>query len=447
MGSKTIPTVIGVIFLIVGVAAGVLLVQQRQIFRLGAAGGVAPLEVQVSNVTDTSFTVTWYTDKDAIGQISWGANSQLGKTARPEDASAKKIHSVSVRGLSPGTNYYFVVNSGGQDFDDNGIAWEVKTSPTLSSPPASIIISGTVVGPGGAPAASALVYASTSDSLTVSTLTSSDGKWVLPISTARNKLASGYAKLDEKSTININVQAGSRGVATAQAYYPNANPLPVITLGQAHDFRDTANVTFSNPSAQLSLPEDTDKTSRFTVDGQAQTTGEAVTLDSVIEGEVVYTTKPEFFGSGDPGLEFNITVESDPVTDSIVVPSNGVWKWSPPVDLEPGEHTVTITWRDALGVLQKLTQTFEVLAAEEEPSFESTPSGETPTPAPSATPTPTPTPSATVSATPRPTDRVSIPSTDSGIPVAGSLTPTLLLSSMGIGLLLIGFYVSLKVSK
>jgi hypothetical protein len=115
-----------------------------------------------------------------------------------------------------------------------------------------------------------------------------------------------------------------------------------------------------------------------------------------------------------------ITVESvNPITDEVTIPKTETWTWSPPAGLDPGNHTVTITWRDTQGILRTLTKSF-VVSASEGPAFVSTPSA---TLEPETTSTPTP----IETETPVPTD---IPT-----PVSGDLTPTLLLFMMGIGVI------------
>jgi len=70
---------------------------------------------------------------------------------------------------------------------------------------------------------------------------------------------------------------------------------------------------------------------------------------------------------------------------------------------------------------------------------------------PSTTPTPTPTvtpiPTVAPTVTPVPTQRVSIPATDTPIPVSGSLTPTIALSIMGIGLVMASIVVTVHETR
>lgn len=454
--------------LVLGLAAGVMLIGQEQVFRLGASADSVPQDVRISNITDTSFTVSWTTAKDVIGYVSWGQSSSLGQLARPVDTSTKRVHFVTVKDLTPSTNHFFVINSGGSEHDNNGVPWAVQTGPTLSASTSTTLASGRVLNANNTPASNVLVYLNGGAFSQLSTTTSPNGTWTIPLSTARTKTLTSYSTLTQDSVVEVFVQ-GVGSVSTSQALISQMNPLPDMILGQTYDFRNsTINASTGLPEANVNLPESEDTESiggpgGLDVSGEAETEAfSSVTINSIDEpNEVIFTTLPEFFGDGPPGTELVITVESDPITEEVNVSSSGTWRWSPPEDLDEGEHKITVKWFDSQGVLRSLTRTFVVQAAEGEPSFVSTPSGSTATPSPTSSPKPSPTPTksptpsptavvtATPSATPTPTlsptatpTRASIPSTESGMPVAGSLTPTLLLGSIGLLLFISGIVIS-----
>src|SRR3989344_6126832 len=319
MNRKKIPTLIGVVFLVAGVVAGVLLVQQREIFRLGASGEDSPKDVRVSNITDNAFTISWTTGRKAVGYVEWGETQSLGQLARQEDSSLKYIHSVTFRQLTPSTNYFFVVNSGGKVFNNGGVPWSVQTGPTLPVPQESLLISGTILTNTGSPAANILVYVTTGGTSQLSTTTSSNGSWIIPISSARTNTLSSYANIDPDATIlDIFAQGGADGVATAKTYVKNANPAADITLGQSYDFRDqTLNTGSTVSQASVDLPEipsTTPSSGAFEIqEGESsQTSGLAVSLESIQDdGEIIFTDSPEFSGSGPANQEITITVESE----------------------------------------------------------------------------------------------------------------------------------------
>lgn len=463
LSKSRIPSILGVIVLVIGLAAGVFLIGQEQVFRLGAAGSTAPQDVRISNVTDDSFTVSWFTEKDTVGFVSWGKSASLGELARQIEGSPKKIHSVTLENLSSGSNYYFVINSAGADFDNNGVPWSVSTGPALGSPPGTQLASGAVLKTDGTPAGNVLVYINSGTLAQMSTVTSANGTWTIPLSQARTKTQSAYASFEQNSVLDIFVQAA--GVTSAaQVTALSANPVPNIILGLTHDFRNESGSNVNLPEADVNLPEESTPSGPGALDISGEASAEVeevVTLEDLDPGETIFTASPEFFGEGPTGETITITIESEPVTREVRIGSSGTWRFTPPTTLPDGAHTITITWTDAQGFLRSLTREFTVLAQEGEPSFESTPSGATATPTPTITPTPTPTktaspkPTATPTASPSPTPsptltptpvptRVSIPSTESGIPTAGSLTPTLLLATIGLALFLSGIVISIR---
>lgn len=470
-----IPSIIGLVILVFGMAAGVFLVSRDQVFRLGATGDVGPQDLRISNVGDNSFTVSWITDRETIGYVNWGQTASLGNTESTDLQNRKRVHSVTISGLSPTTTYYFTINSAGKDFDNNAIPWTVTTGPQLQSPVGSMLISGTVVTDKGTPAQNVLVYVNSGGMAQLSTLTSENGSWTIPLSSARDRSLASYANIDPSRTVlDIFVQGGATGVSTAQIHPEQANPAPNIILGESHDFRSESSTDAALPEARIDLPEgepedDTDFEGFDLSSETPENTDEVVTLESIKEeGEVVFTESPEFFGEGPAGATVTITVESDPVTDTVTVGNNGLWRWSPPSNLPDGVHRVTISWRDAQGFLRTLTRSFVVQASEGEPSFQATPSGSTastptpsptpvptptPTPKPISTPTPTaiPTPRPTVSASPTPSPKPTAspiakntPTPKPQLPEAGSTAATLVLVGVGLALLFSGIVISRK---
>jgi len=456
-----IPTLIAIVLLVVGVAAGVFLVNQRQLFGIGADPDVSPQDIRVTNVDDTSFAVSWITDRATIGYLEWGENKDTTQTQSEGVNEESTVHYITLRNLKPSTTYSFKINSNGSRFDNSGIPWQIQTGPKLLPSTNTSVMSGKILTDIGTPASGVLVYLSAGGVAPISTQTSANGTWVIPLSIARNSTLTDHASLtSDKTLLEVFVQGGSLGIATAQTYQTTANPAPDITLGESYDFRNTTVTTSSdNPEANINLPGGTVEptttpvatsggVNRFVVNDDTKTTVTAsdVTLESIDNGEVIFTDLPEFFGEGPSGSQITITVESDnPYSDQFYTDSTGDWRWSPPSGLEEGEHTVTINWVDSDGILRTLVRTFTVEASSDEPAFESTPSGSTATPSPTPSPTPKPTkspsPSPTVTASPTsspsPTPTPTKSPTPAPLPDAGIGTPTLIGISAGI-LLVVG---------
>lgn len=434
-----IPTILGIIILLIGTFAGVFLLRNAQVFRIGASANAAPKDIRVSNITDTSATISWTTDAQTSDFIAWGpSQGNLGGIVQ-EDSNNQKyfVHSIAITGLSASTNYYYKINSDGSDFDNNGIPWQFTTGASLSLNKNSILLSGSVINASGKPESKALVYATVNGYL-LSTLTSATGNYVFQLGSTRTPDLANYAQIDMGSTlIQISVTAPPDGVASAQIFPQSGNPVPAIVIGQVYDFRSSpANSSGQSPDANLNLPQNASQSSKFNVSVPSGTPAPtSVILESLQEGETITTTKPQFFGKGPPGENITITVHSQtPITANVQVPQNSEsWSYTVPTDLSPGSHTITVSWIDASGITRFFTRDF-VVQAGEAPAFTASQSGNlaspTPTASGSATPlslTPTLTPSPTASATAMP------------VPVTGDLTPTLILFMMGLAVIAFSF--------
>jgi hypothetical protein len=331
---------------------------------------------------------------------------------------------VNLSGLEPNTSYDYKINSNGKPFDNNGVAWKASTLAGDFTDGVLSRVSGSVLTATGQPVNSAIVYITTQGNL-FSTITSDSGNFVIQLPGNNNA----------DTLLEASVHAGPQGVASAQVYLKAANPIPPMILGNTNDFRSvTPGQEGAAPKASLNLPEDQNQQSKFTIpDSGTPEPATVVTLESIDNGELVTSEQPEFFGDGPSGTTLTITVESEnPITDSVDVGGNGTWKWSPPEGLAPGTHKVTITWKDISGITRSLTRSF-VVQAGEAPAFEASGSAQTATPSPKASATASPKATSTAKSSPTATASAST------IPETGSLTPTILLSIMGLLVIVFSF--------
>ena len=444
-----------------GVFAGVILLKNAQVFKIGASPTITPKDVRVGSVSDSSATVSWVTDDQTTAFINYGAGQDTEMIAY-ETVDDQKFftHSVTITGLSPETNYYFKINSNGTTYDNNGVAWQFSTGKSLPMSQVSIPISGSVITASGQSEKRAIVYV-TVNGYVVSTLTSDSGIFVLQLGSVRTTDLFSYAEIDPaKTLLEISVTTEKGETATAKIFPQSANPIPPLIIGQDQDFRNLQPTGVGqNPDANLDLPETATIESKLDVTGSKASPSKTVTLDSLNDGEVVTSDKPEFFGNGPTGNKITITVHSDTtVTGTTTVSSKGSWSWSPPTNLSEGTHTITVSWVDTSGITRTLTRSF-VVQAGELPAFVATPTATptlrplstkspTPTPIPTKSPIPTASPVAVLTKSPSPTPKATrTPTgTPAALPQSGSLTPTVLLFMMGLGILTFSFY-TWKTSK
>ena len=411
----TIPTILGILVTIGGLIAGVFLLNAPLRSLVGASPEETPTEVKITNTGDTSFVVSWVTAKSTSGYIQYG-EGEKPELVVSDDRDQEKgeigiyfTHLVTVRGLKVATNYGFRIGSGKGLYDQGGQLYKVTTGITLRNPPRADVAYGQVVTSSGDPVDGALVYLAMPGTVPQAAITKPSGSWVIPISTARTIDLTSFAAYDPSGgRVDILVQAGSLGTSNVTTTIANTKPVPQITLGQ------TGNLAGQEPAA--------------TPAAGSKLTGETLVILTPKSGERVNSSQPEIMGKAPAGAEVTIVINSTTeISQTVTADENGDWSYSVPSDLEPGTHTITIT---ALvdGVKKTVQKSFVVEAA-----------GVSNAPAKIATP------AATLKPTPKPTPRVAYPSTESGTPESGNLTPTLILLILGGALVLTGAFAYRKV--
>ena len=406
--TKRIPTVVGLLILVGGLIAGVVLVNNRQGLGTKAGPTSSPKNVKITNLATNTYSISWTTDTPVTGFVKYSENP--GKITTPAgdirdqvsgSAQSYTNHYVSVTGLKADTTYYFVIGSGPQTYNDDGKPFQVRTGPQVIPPPEDVI-TGKVVSASNDPVNGAIIYIDIEGGQSLSTVSKTDGTWRLNLASARTKDGQVLTYDKDKTLLSIFVQGGANGSATAITNTSKDNPVPDIVLGK--------NQSFIEAVAPLSVQQATEAakvgegfkqliaipTQTVDVTLPSEATGSLQIINPALNGEMIATSSPEFKGKSLPGTDIQITVHSAvEQTQMIKADKDGIWAWTPPQGLEPGIHTLTISYKDENGIMQKIERTFTVLAADLTsglPAFTATPSAVVPTATPSATLlTPTPT--------------------------------------------------------
>lgn len=448
--AKKFPTILGILLLVAAIATGWWYVGKNKIV---PSTEIKPNKVRITNVADNKFTVSWITTSPTIGEVEFGTVGEKITNKAIDDRDSLSAgsqeyvtHHVTIPGLQPSTQYAFRIVSGASRtrFDNNGSPYTITTGPIIAETPSAESFYGQVEDENKSAATGAIVYVTIPGAATLSTLAKSSGNYSVPLSTSRVEDLKSYALYDPRATVvNVNVEYG-KGEATAVVTLANAKPVPTIAFSQNHDFRtvveDPAIAQVEPVASESAVP------TIFNVEplgDTGDTVGEVVLLNPGEEGEEIATTKPEFRGTGPSSTVLSITVHSaTPYSDTIVVANNGSWSWSPPANLEPGEHTVIIAYIDEQGLEQTIERTFTVatvMAVSGDPAFESTPSASVKASAsPKASVKPSPSSSSDYETDPSPSPREAMPSTESGVPVTGVMTPTLLTAVLGFAIMVLG---------
>lgn len=444
---KHLPIPLGLIVSLLGLVGGIFLINQMQSLGYQASAAAKPQEVKITNISHSSFVVTWTTTEAVEGIVSLGETPELGeirKDIRDQEKNQSvrsQVHYVLVDNLKPEKKYYFKIISQGSSFGNPEKPFEVTTAPE-KIPADNDIAFGKILTPDQQSAADCLVFLSLANTITQAAITDTNGHWLIPLSTARSLNLKEFTQYDREAQIEEIFVKGQGKVANATLTTGNDSPVPDIVLGQSYDF-----------SKQLVPP--------ITQEGKKETSLQVPTslppasepkleITFPSENESVNSSLPEFFGFGPEGEKLTIEVESEEkISSQTNVGYQGSWKWTPNIPLSPGEHKITVSYTDTNGIIQKVSRSFIVLAAGESdlPSFTATPSGETTAFTSSLTPTTTSTPTPTTitlakapsaSVTPTTADKTATDAGESETPTSGNSWPTKLFWGAGLSTLLLG---------
>lgn len=429
--NRKIPTLFAVILLVIGVIATTILVQRTTNLFSHAAPPETPEDIRITNISDTSFTLTYKTEARVIGTMNI-TNGDSGQILDDRDQQsgipqAYVLHSITAKNLKPDTSYSFSILSGQTTFTNGTSPFSTKTGPTLSQNPTDQIpLSGRVVNPDGTRPAEALIYVTTEKGQVLSTLLKQAGIYIIPLNLLRKSDLSDLLSLSQDSKLQVLVKSADN--SSQVLVMPNdINPVPAITLSQDYDFTVSTTPIASTEATAAKFPS-------FPSDTSIQATPQILTPKAQ---ESFSDTQPVFNGTALPNGAVTITIHSTAQTTQVTADASGKWNYRPTQPLDPGQHTITITTADKFGILHTIEQTFTVYAAGSQVNQSATPSGKLATPTPTTavqktgvTPTATPTPTITSTQTkgglsqtsPTITPRPTLPPTGSNSIMVTALT-------------------------
>lgn len=453
---KKIPTILALFILAIGIGGVVLLNQTTHQLSSQAQATASPLDIHFTNISATSFTVSWFTATNVLGtavindngrSVSFLEDSDSDNIARPRIA-----HFVTVKNLAENTSYGVKIISGETSckFSQNCPTFTQKTGNRVGTPLTLPAARGSIATEDGKPAADVLVYITVGKNAPLSGKTDSSGLWVIPFNNLRTEdlLSTPNLKDDDIVQIIAKVAADKQTEAVIDVKSIRQNlTIPTLIIGKSYNLIDLiskkdllANLNNSNTlglTTQIGTPNNI---------SAAATSKPIDILFPAADDDTTTDNQPRLRGIGIAGKQLVITVNSLPQTARINVAADGTWSWRPPLPLESGTHYLGVSGYDSNGNLINITRRFIVLKSGERVLGEATASA-TLTPTTKLSPSPTlvtlPSPTITLipiaSPTGNPTISVGTPSATPIVPPkTGSTNSTLILLGGGASLLLLG---------
>ncbi|HOZ02926.1 MAG TPA: fibronectin type III domain-containing protein [Candidatus Woesebacteria bacterium] len=418
------PTLLGVGVLVIGLIAGIFIFEQGTgLFLPRATEETTPQNVKITNVTERSFSVSFATQTATSAFIKIDSSGKGGQTTKTDmQASDDRdqlqgsvgeypLHHVTLTGLDPETEYYFLVGTGkGALFDNNGEKFMVKTTKRSTNAPNARTIYGSVVDQNGAPAKGSIVYVQLDQAGEMSQLVQDSGSWAIPLSNARLKDGSQYAIVTDDSELGFLIQGHplnlssslqttvgefesgfkivlgqtqgiSQGSNSTESGKLNADPTPTATIATssispAPATSQSATLTLTpSPSASSSITlaptqvVEAGALSELLANSQSIEINDAEqVIDLNQEGhQEVSTQQPTIVGSAPANVSITIKIHSDSqVETTLTSNSDGEFELNLAQlnkQLEPGEHVIEYSYIDPdTNELVTKTHTFTVFA-------------------------------------------------------------------------------------
>lgn len=356
--NKRIPTLVVLTLFVIGAFLLSWFVDKGIIFQSKASLAYQPEKVRISNVTDSSFTISYITEDKVLGTISYGKDQTLSQIAfddrDKQDTSPKpyNVHSITIRNLEPSTHYFFSINSGNSNFLRENLPFDISTGPRLQETSSSSkVLTGTISFPQETTETEAVIYITASSTQTLSTLVKQNGSYEIPVSNMRNDNLSSYVDVSPNTSLHMLIVNNS--LQSNVTLFANTTiAVPTILFSKNYDFTiNTSPLLTVIPTNPVTFP----------AYSTTQVGNKNPQLILPTQSQGLTDKQPLFKGNGQPNQKVEITIHSTQVIQSqATIDSNGNWTYRPAAPLSPGQHTITITTPNSSGIMQTVSQQFVV---------------------------------------------------------------------------------------
>ncbi|MEP7166896.1 MAG: fibronectin type III domain-containing protein [Candidatus Woesebacteria bacterium] len=352
LSTKRIPTIVGIVILSAGLIGGIFLANSVTTgFLPRASPESTPKNLKITNVTDTSFTVSWVTDSKTTGYVKYGPSSSSISSVTTDDrdqiggsVGQFKTHHVTLRGLTASTTYFYKIGTGTSElYDDSGKPYQTKTTVPITSPAKTLY--GEVLSSDTTGATGALIYISGDSIAPLSTITQSGGSFALSLAIARAKDGVSSATFTDDTKISLLVISPIDDTTSViDATISQGQPFPDIVLGKNQNL--TSPTQTPQPEAEnTSAPTQSKFTSQLLsapVEIPASVSANFLSISAPTDQFVSTVARPVLSGTASKSATVSLALKGpSTLTTSTKATATGAWTYTPVTSLKNGAYTLT----------------------------------------------------------------------------------------------------------
>jgi len=259
--NKKIPSVLGISIITFGVIATTFLVKGGRTLQVNAGPGQDPKNIEVSNISDTSFTITYTTDDAVIGTINVGDNPKNldikhidNRDKATGSINKYQTHIITAEGLKPDSKYFYSITSGDKTYTDDNTYITNTSSSFGDNSNIQTLISGKVISADGNKPNDALVIVKINGAQTLSTLVDKTGNYNIKLNNLKNFDLESLFELNKTKPVNIDIFSGSQN-SRIQLSSDQLSNIPAITISSNYDFSEESEVNPKNTRENVKFPE------------------------------------------------------------------------------------------------------------------------------------------------------------------------------------------------
>lgn len=233
-------TLIGLTIILISIFLLSFINKNPQLFNTRTTSNEDPINIQITNLNDSQFSISYITNGKNIGTIRLGTDPKNldivvldDRDQLSQSINSYFVHQITPKDLNPNTTYYYSINSGNKTYLNNGVPFSITTGNKIpSDPPSQNPISGNVLIKNNQLPQEGIVYLTTEGSQKLSSLVI-NGRYTLPLNSLLTSNMQSYKVLSQDSTLNI--QVISDGLSETESFSINeVYPIKDIVLNNPY---------------------------------------------------------------------------------------------------------------------------------------------------------------------------------------------------------------------